>query len=565
MITGSLLRKAYGIKVPLFLLLLVLFGLLVSSCKRERVISIRSLLIEMTDRESLTRFPEPFYNLKQFSSYDRRSELDGISNWFANSDYTHFLDVDSSSGRMEYVLFDAEGPGAIVRWWMTFAGEGSSDGILRIYIDGSDEPVIEDNVVGIISGQLLAGEPLSTSVSPLSEPHQHGHNLYLPIPYRNQCRITYECDAVVIAPKTRKPSIYYNICYREYEKGTRVVSFTMNELQNASALIARTNELLADPSISAIRSKRNYSLSGTIPAGDSISTIISARNSAISRIRLNIRAVDPEQALHSTVMRIEFDGYTSVWIPAGYFFGTGYKITNSLTWFSKVNNGVEKESFWLMPFRKNCRISLINHSGRELIADMELDISGYRWNRQSMYFGSAWHEYHQIEAAGSELTGGTGQHTDINFINIDGKGVYAGDAVTVYNTVDAWWGEGDEKIYVDGEEFPSSFGTGTEDYYGYAWCRPEIFSHPFIAQPDGSGNFHPGTTINMRYRSLDAIPFRSQIRSDIELWHWLPAVINYSLTTYWYVIPPYSINRKPDPEAAMREVPVLQATEALLP
>lgn len=35
----------------------------------------------------------------------------------------------------------------------------------------------------------------------------------------------------------------------------------------------------------------------------------------------------------------------------------------------------------------------------------------------------------------------------------------------------------------------------------------------------------------------------------------LPAVINYSLTTYWYVIPPYRINIKPDPEALKKPVP----------
>ena len=35
-----------------------------------------------------------------------------------------------------------------------------------------------------------------------------------------------------------------------------------------------------------------------------------------------------------------------------------------------------------------------------------------------------------------------------------------------------WWGEGDEKFFVDGEKFPSTFGTGSEDYFGYAWCHP---------------------------------------------------------------------------------------------
>lgn len=31
-------------------------------------------------------------------------------------------------------------------------------------------------------------------------------------------------------------------------------------------------------------------------------------------------------------------------------------------------------------------------------------------------------------------------------------------------TIEWWWGEGDEKFFVDGEKFPSTFGTGSEDY-----------------------------------------------------------------------------------------------------
>ena len=124
---------------------------------------------------------------------------------------------------------------------------------------------------------------------------------------------------------------------------------------------------------------------------------------------------------------------------------------------------------------------------------------------------------------------------DFNYVTVDGKGVYVGDALTVYNRVDAWWGEGDEKVYVDGEEFPSHFGTGTEDYYGYAWCRPErISNHPYIAQPSGDGNFHPGYTLNIRYRGLDAIPFNTSLKFDMEVWHWVKSELDFAPVTFWY-------------------------------
>ncbi|MBN2775381.1 MAG: DUF2961 domain-containing protein, partial [Prolixibacteraceae bacterium] len=143
---------------------------------------------------------------------------------------------------------------------------------------------------------------------------------------------------------------------------------------------------------------------------------------------------------------------------------------------------------------------------------------------------------------------------DMNFVDIKGKGLYVGDQVTLFNMANTWWGEGDEKIFVDGEKFPSSIGTGSEDYYGYAFGHPEPFSHPFISEPTGAGNFVPGMTVNMRHRSLDAIPFTKSISSNIEMWHWASTCINYALTTYFYVQAPYEINIKSNIGSVQRAV-----------
>jgi hypothetical protein len=529
---------------------------LIFSCGQRKVVSLKTLLLDMTDRKSLSLYPSPLYSLKQFSSYDRKTDTVRGRGWFANDDYTQFSGVDSTKGKKEYILFDADGPGAVVRWWMTFSGEGSSNGIIRVYIDHSPLPVVEDSVLKVLSGHLLAGDPLSSSVSPETDYDKRGHNLYLPIPFSRHCRITYQCDSIRITADSRKPSIYYNICYREYEKGTKVISYSKNELDNAAELIIKTNELLKIPkTLLPVNSNTLINLNASIKGGDSASISSDNRGSAVNKLTLRLSASDQEFALRSVILKISFDGLQTVWVPAGDFFGTGYKKTSSSTWNSSVDEKMTMESYWLMPFKKELVVTLLNCGDQKVDARLEMEVSKYKWLKNSMYFGASWHEYHQILTAGSEATGGTGLHRDINFADIRGRGLYAGDAVTVFNTVDAWWGEGDEKIFVDKESFPSSIGTGSEDYYGYAWCRPELFSHPFIAQPSGSGNFHAGLTINMRYRVLDAIPFRSAISSNIELWHWLPAVINYALTSYWYVIPPYDINIKPNRGAVSIPIP----------
>ena len=157
---------------------------LCGGCDQSSV-TMQSLLEEMTDRESLTRFPDPPYSLKQVSSYNPASVKKDSTGWFANFDMSHFRGIRQQNGRREFILFDVEGPGAIVRWWMTFYR--ASHGTLRIYLDHSPDPVVEGAPGEMLSGELLAGYPFSASVQEGSPVRVEGwgydHNFYLPIPF----------------------------------------------------------------------------------------------------------------------------------------------------------------------------------------------------------------------------------------------------------------------------------------------------------------------------------------------------------------------------------------------
>ena len=533
---------------------------LFSSCTK-RTVTLESLLKEMTDRSELTYFPEKPYSLKQFSSYDRKTVSPDNNDWWANADYTQFIREEENNGRREFVLFDADGPGAVVRYWMTFAGEGASTGTLRIYIDENANPEIEGNVLEILSGNLLAPEPLASSVSPETEYQRRGHNLYLPIPYSKHCKITYECDAVKFENDRRRPSIYYNINYRTYKAGTKVESISAEVLARAKPAMVKTCETLLNP-FELTRAKI-FTEEKNLSSGEVLELEIPEKGKAISKISLKLKAENINQALRSTVLAISFDGNETVWIPAGEFFGTGYQINSSKTWNTRVDENGFMEAEWLMPFSKSAKIQIINYGNQPVNADMKISVEDYKWKRPNMYFCALWHEYNRINTAKNDSLENHEWHFDVNYADIRGQGVYVGDALTVFNTVDAWWGEGDEKIYVDGEEFPSSIGTGTEDYYGYAWCRPEIFTHPFIAQPTGAGNFHLGMTVNMRYRSLDAIPFNEKISSNIEMWHWVKTRINFGMSTFFYAKAGFETNVKPDIEGV--KIPVAMHRSDIFP
>ncbi len=545
---------------PALFLLLLLLG-----CQQsQKQITLSTLLNEMIDREVVTYYPNPAFTVKQFSSYDRRSVSPDSAGWFANYDASWFLRQEQNEGRREFVMFDAKGPGAVVRFWMTFGNKDAYTGTLRFYFDGSDKPEIEGPVLNIISGGALEGEPLSSSVSPESDYAKRGHNLYLPIPYSNHLKITYECDSLI--PEKHTPSVYYNIDYRTYSAQTKVRSFKRAELDSLSPLVAKVQQKLGTSSLASVKTPDSKIIekTGSLSAGKSFSISLSG-SKAITEIGIKIEAENLPQALRSTVVDIEFDGEKTVWSPVGDFFGTGYQISEYKTLYSEVGKDSTLTCRWIMPFRRDARISITNLTDKDVdVVKFYVVSEKYDWNKNSMHFGAVWHELQDIQSVKDNYTGDSDGHFDVNFVTLKGEGVYMGTGLTVFNTVDAWWGEGDEKIWVENDTFPSFIGTGTEDYFGYAWCLPAKFSHFLIAQPNGSGNFHPGMSVNLRYYLLDRIPFKDSLQFDMELWHWVKTAINYAPVSYWYMKPGGSFNIKPNPEAAKKQV-ALQKTDLIKP
>jgi Protein of unknown function (DUF2961) len=121
---------------------------------------------------------------------------------------------------------------------------------------------------------------------------------------------------------------------------------------------------------------------------------------------------------------------------------------------------------------------------------------------------------------------------------LEGTGHQVGTMLDVENPPStAWWGEGDEKIFVDGEAFPSLFGTGTEDYFGYAWSTPEPFAHAYHAQTRAPGASFAGQFSMNRFHVLDPIPFTRSLRFDFEIWHWSDTSIAADALLYWYARP----------------------------
>jgi len=501
----------------------------------ERTITFELLLDEMVDREAAARFPDPAYTCRQASSYDRASvSADEPGSWMANNDRSFFIRSEQNGGREEWVMLDAKGPGCVVRFWAT---SGNPTGNIRVYVDGADEPVINEPAKTLVGGDALVGPPLS-------QVRARGMNLYLPIPYAKSCKITYDRPNF---HKTRNGDdlLYYQINYRTYEAGAKVQSFSREVFEAAQDRIADLQQQLLHPHSQPVQRMRNaFRLPPKILRQGDATQLAPHRLSgpqAIIGLSVQLQAEDLAAATRSTVLSIQFDGQETVWCPVGDFFGSGVGVNPYRSWWRSVSKGGRMTCFWVMPYQKSCQINIRNLGQQYVEVDAELWTVPWNWDGRSMYFHTNWRLEQPIDASVKH---------DWNYLEATGRGVFMGDTLAMYNPVEGWWGEGDEKIYVDGEKFPSHFGTGTEDYYGYAWCTPEFFQSPFHSQPLAEGPRNKGHVTNTRVRLLDGIPFTKKFRFDMEVWHWVPVDVVYAATTHWYGLPGAKGNYGPAPEKA---------------
>lgn len=501
-------------------------------------IDLGSLLEQMIDRRQIAEFPEPAFVCKQASSYNRHSVTPDRPDWFTGGDFDQFYGCDLVEGRKEWIMLDVAGPGVVTRWWQTqYRGAGT----IRIYLDQAKEPIFKGTGDQLVAGDAITGPPLAAN-------RGGGRNLYLPIPFRKHCKVTFESSNTKADFTKKKPgftneSLFYIINYLQYPKGVDVKSLTRSDLESNRELVAKTGQALLQPQKHHLDFQRKVAGGKRmLKPGQGFTRKVNGQG-AIAAVRLKISAGDIAQAMRSTVIAAAFDGKQTVWAPVGEFFGAGLGVNTYKTWWRMVDKDGWMTCWWPMPFKESAEVSIINHGTTESV-EVQFDylgIADWRWTDRTMYFHTAWRGQNQKEFVGADL-----ENMEVwNFITIDGQGVYVGDSLSLYNRpridwgdqrwIGPWWGEGDEQIWVDGESFPSHFGTGSEDYFGYAFNHTHPFEAPFHAQPIAKGNWGIGHTTNVRGRVHDRIPFKTRFKFDMELFHWQPKrKIDYATTTHWY-------------------------------
>ncbi len=234
------------------------------------------------------------------------------------------------------------------------------------------------------------------------------------------------------------------------------------------------------------------------------------------------------------ILRLYWDGEASpsVEAPIGDFFGVGHGLNRN---FSSLpincsSQGRARNCYWFMPFRKSARITATNEGTRTVGAFYYYidyrELPGL--SPDTPYFHAQYRQEMPCPPGKNYL-----------FLEAAGRGHYVGCNLSILQRSMGWWGEGDDMIYVDGEETPSLYGTGSEDYFSDAWGMRED-ENLFYGCPLQEPDFKTGAKATVyRFHIPDPIPFKKSIRVTIEHGHANDRSDFFSSVAYWYQSEPH--------------------------
>jgi len=212
--------------------------------------------------------------------------------------------------------------------------------------------------------------------------------------------------------------------------------------------------------------------------------------------------------------RVYYDGHKtpSVDAPLGDFFAVGHgaeRDVNSMM-VRDSSFGRARNSYWPMPFRQSCRITITNEGKRLLpMFYYHVDYRKYPSLPPDVAYFHAYYRQERPARSGHNYA----------FLDTKGRGHYVGTVMSVVLTQISWFGEGDDLFYIDGAKQPQIYGTGTEDYFNDAWDLRDA-SAIWTGTPIAEGEL-PGERLSAyRWHVPDPIPFTKSIWAGIEHLGW---------------------------------------------
>ena len=253
-----------------------------------------------------------------------------------------------------------------------------------------------------------------------------------------------------------------------------------------------------------------------------------------------------------SILRFYWDDETtpSVEVPVGDFFCNGwgeYAPVNSLA--VAVNPGSAFNCYWPMPFHKKCRITMENIDDEDMTLYYQVDYTLTSVPGDAAYFHA---QFRRVNPQPYK-------QPYVLVDSIEGRGQYVGTYMAYGSNKNGWWGEGEIKFYIDGDNrFPTINGTGTEDYFcgSYDFDTKHVsstgaesteyteFTGPYAGLNQvirGDGHYHNAQRFGLyRWHIMDPIRFRENLKVTIQDLGWrhdgryMPLQDDIATTVFWY-------------------------------
>ena len=503
-----------------FLVLFTVWSSAMHAAEAEKL-TYPDLVHRLYDLEHLAVPPPVGEQTALASSYDRSSIYDAASDsyhhWDANGDFGGIVRKEGDAD----VLMDVQGPGCI---WRTWSARPQS-GHVKIYLDGDSTPAVDLSFTGYFDG---------TSV-PFTRPNlvyqtpQIGWDNFTPIPFSRSCKI--------VADKGW--GMFYHFNYTRFAPGTMVPTFKLPLSATDSAALDEANKIMGNLGtnpVGARSGEETQKADLTIAPGEKATVADLAGSGAITALKVKFPLpTDPEaqkNLLRQLVVRITWDEAKepAVWSPLGDFFADAVVPVKYRNLVTGIADDGQWYTYWYMPYSSHAQVEVQNESGNPITMNWEVTHAPLTKAVAAtlLRFHAKWHR-------DAFLPERKDRAPDWTLLATQGMGRYVGTQLHVWNPRGGWWGEGDEKFFVDGEKFPSSFGTGSEDYFGFAWSSGTAFHKPLHGQPYGMSN--EGSASLYRWHIADDIPFQTGFEGAIEKYYPNSRPTLYAAVAFWYLAP----------------------------
>ncbi len=246
------------------------------------------------------------------------------------------------------------------------------------------------------------------------------------------------------------------------------------------------------------------------------------------------------------ILRIYWDGEEkpSVECPAGDFFACGmgqYVGVNSLAVCVNPKSGFN--CYWVMPFRKRCKITMTNIDDKPMVLYYQIDYTLTDVPKDAAYLHAQFRRVNPLP-----------YKQDYTILEgVRGQGHYVGTYMTWGSNSPGWWGEGEIKFFMDGDkEYPTICGTGTEDYFcgSYGFHKPDSreyqeFNSPYAGMPQVIKSETQPRFGLYRWHILDPIRFEKDLKVTMQALGWrdrkyLPLEDDLSSVAFWYQAEPHA-------------------------